>query len=203
MSKREEMPKVNAGSMADIAFLLLIFFLVTTSIETDSGIDRIMPPLTDSSDAKIKERNILRIEVNDRDELFVEEKLVQIEDLKEIAVGFLDNGGATLGTEDFCDYCRGHRDLTSSDNPSKAVISLTCQRETGYGAYITIQNELVAAYNELRNRESQRLFKEDYSKMVEHYESPGTPLLAKERLKERIQRIQKLFPQKIAEVKIE
>ncbi len=189
--------------MADIAFLLLIFFLVTTSIETDSGIDRIMPPLTDSSDAKIKERNILRIEVNDRDELFVEEKLVQIEDLKEIAVGFLDNGGATLGTEDFCDYCRGHRDLTSSDNPSKAVISLTCQRETGYGAYITIQNELVAAYNELRNRESQRLFKEDYSKMVEHYESPGTPLLAKERLKERIQRIQKLFPQKIAEVKIE
>ncbi|WP_422081802.1 ExbD/TolR family protein [Ulvibacterium sp.] len=203
MSKREEVPKVNAGSMADIAFLLLIFFLVTTSIETDKGIDRIMPPLIESPEAKIKERNILRIEVNDRDELLVEENLVEIKDLKKIAIDFLDNGGATRETEGFCDYCRGDRDLTSSDNPSKAIVSLTFKRETGYGTYITVQNELVAAYNQLRNRESQRLFKENYSTMVEQYEYPGTPLEVKEKLKERIKHIQNLFPQKIAEVKIE
>ncbi len=203
MSKREEVPKVNAGSMADIAFLLLIFFLVTTSIETDLGIGRIMPPLTDPPKAIIKEKNILRIELNDKNELLVEEKLVEIKDLKDIALDFLDNGGAARETSDFCDYCRGDRDFTSSDHPSKAIISLTCNRETGYGTYITVQNELIAAYNKLRNRESQRLFKENYSTMVEQYEYAGTPSAAKERLKERITHIQNLFPQKISEVKIE
>jgi hypothetical protein len=203
MSKRDEVPKVNAGSMADIAFLLLIFFLVTTSIETDLGIDRIMPPLTDPFKGKIQERNILRIELNDKNELLVEEKLVEIKDLKDIAIEFLDNGGVAREAADFCDYCKGNRDVSSSDYPSKAIISLTYKRETGYGTYITVQNELIAAYNKLRNRESQRLFKENYSTMMEQYEYAGTPSAAKERLKQRITHIQNLFPQKISEVKIE
>ncbi|WP_425235802.1 ExbD/TolR family protein [Ulvibacterium sp.] len=203
MSKREEVPKVNAGSMADIAFLLLIFFLVTTTIETDVGIDRIMPAMTDPFKGKILERNIFRIEVNNKNELRVEEELVEIEDLKGIVIDFLDNGGAAREALDFCDYCKGNRDVSSSDNPSKAIVSLSYTRETGYGMYITVQNELIAAYNQLRNRESQRLFQVSYSTLMEQYGHPGTSSVVKKRLKERIMKIQNLFPQKISEVKVE
>ncbi len=203
MSKREEVPKVNAGSMADIAFLLLIFFLATTTIETDVGIDRIMPAMTDPFKGKILERNIFRIEVNNKNELRVEEELVEIEDLKGIVIDFLDNGGATRETLDFCDYCKGNRDVSSSDNPSKAIVSLSYTRETGYGMYITVQNELIAAYNQLRNRESQRLFQVSYSTLMEQYEHPGTSSVVKKGLKEKITHIQNLFPQKISEVKVE
>lgn len=203
MSKRDEVPKVNAGSMADIAFLLLIFFLVTTTIETDVGIDRIMPAMTDPFKGKILERNIFRIEVNNKNELRVEEELVAIEDLKDIAIDFLDNGGAVREAPDFCDYCKGNRDVSSSDSPSKAIVSLSYGRETAYGMYITVQNELIAAYNKLRDRESQRLFQVNYSTLMEQYEHPATSLVVKERLKEKITHIQNLFPQKISEVKVE
>ena len=203
MSKRVEMPKVNAGSMADIAFLLLIFFLVTTSIETDAGIDRLMPPLNDETIADIKEKNLLRIQVDGSDQLLVGENLVDIGELRAIAVAFLDNGGAAQGTEEFCTYCEGARSPDSSDNPDKAIISLNCNRDTGYGTYITVQNELVGAYNQLRNREAQRLYQQDYTAMVEEYDHPGTPLVVKERLKRRIEKVQGLFPQIITEVKVE
>ena len=84
MAKRSA-PEVNAGSMADIAFLLLIFFLVTTTIETDSGLNRKLPPLEDQVDPPItREKNIFTVLVSKNDQLLVEEKLADIEDLRSL-----------------------------------------------------------------------------------------------------------------------
>ena len=145
-------PDVNAGSMADIAFLLLIFFLVTTTIETDSGINRKLPPMEDQIDPPIiREKNIFTVVVNKYSQILVEEKLTDIKDIRRLAMDFLDNGGGR--GDEACDYCKGDRNPRSSDNPDKAVISLKNDRETPYKSYIAVQNELVAAYNELRDRE--------------------------------------------------
>ena len=93
MSRRKA-PEVNAGSMADIAFLLLIFFLVTTTIETDSGLNRKLPPMEDVVDPPIiKERNIFTVVVNKYNQLLVEEKPLELVNLRAEAVKFLDNGG--------------------------------------------------------------------------------------------------------------
>jgi len=200
MARREGAPEVNAGSMADIAFLLLIFFLVTTTIETDAGLDRMLPPIEPPDDnVVIKQKNIFTVNVNRNGQLLVEEELMDIKDLRAAAVAFLDNGGLANGEEGYCTYCQGERDPASSDNPDKAIISLKNDRETKYSVYITVQNELVAAYNELRNRESNRLFGRDFTDMEREYLDPKTPDSEKEKLKEKVQRIQGLFPQKLSE----
>ncbi len=197
MSKRG-IPEVNAGSMADIAFLLLIFFLVTTTIETDAGLDRKLPPLEPpDTDVVIKKKNILQVIVNKNNQLLADEKLIQLKDLRKVAVDFLDNGGGT--GEDACSYCKGKRDPNSSDNPDKAIISLQNDRETKYSTYIAVQNELVAAYNELRDREAQRIFGRSFTDMQTEYSDPKTDDGIKEELKPKLERIQKLFPQKLSE----
>jgi biopolymer transport protein ExbD len=196
---RRSVPEVNAGSMADIAFLLLIFFLVTTTIEIDAGIDRKLPPLEQiDQEIVIKKRNILEVVVNKNNQLLVEEKLVPLKDLRKVAMEFLDNGGGT--GEDACDYCRGKKDPESSDNPhTAAVISLQNDRETSYKTYIAVQNELVGAYNELRNREAQRLYRRDYTIMEAEFKDPRTSQAMKDRLKPELERIQNMYPQKISE----
>ncbi|WP_132066258.1 ExbD/TolR family protein, partial [Aquimarina spinulae] len=148
---RRAAPEVNAGSMADIAFLLLIFFLVTTTIETDTGISRKLPPPQEEEiePPVLKQKNIFVVELNKNNDLLVEEAPMELKDLREAAIKFLDNGGGR--GEEACSYCQGDRDPSSSDNPTKAVISLNNNRETNYGAYIAVQNELVAAYTTLRN----------------------------------------------------
>ena len=181
---RRSSPEVNAGSMADIAFLLLIFFLVTTTIETDSGISRKLPPMEESEeDVVIKQKNIFTVLLNGKDQLLVEDELMVLEDLRESAIEFLDNGGGT--GEDACTYCKGKRDPKSSDNPDKAIISLKNERETSYAIYISVQNELVAAYTHLRNIRAQELYGESYSEMMKNYKDVNWPG-SKEKLKENI-----------------
>ncbi len=196
---RREVPEVNAGSMADIAFLLLIFFLVTTTIEKDSGIARQLPPLEENDDeVNIRERNLFIVNVNKNDQLLVNEKPMELKDLRQAAIDFIDNGGAPNGTADYCDFCQGLRDPKSSDNPDKAIISLQNDRLTSYKMYIAVQNELVAAYNELRNRESQRLFGWDYTE-VKNAISEGNYRGNVEQAEERLREIQKMIPQKLSE----
>jgi biopolymer transport protein ExbD len=200
MPKRGAPPEVNAGSMADIAFLLLIFFLVTTTIETDAGLDRMLPPIEPpDTDVIIKQKNIFQVSINRDGQLLADEELTNIKDLRAKAIAFLDNGGAPSGTPDYCSYCKGKRDASSSDSPAKAIISLKNDRETKYGTYITVQNELVGAYNDLRNREAQRLYKTDFTDMEAEYLNPETPDNVREELKEKVKRIQDLFPQKLSE----
>ena len=200
MAKRSA-PEVNAGSMADIAFLLLIFFLVTTTIETDSGINRKLPPIEDVEDPPIiKEKNIFTVVVNKNNQLLVEEELIDVSDLRSMAIEFLDNGGGE--GEEACDYCQGDRDPKSSDNPDKAIISLKNDRETSYKIYIAVQNELVAAYNDLRDREFNRLFPNESMSFVEankKYSDPRTSSDEKERLKPKLDEVKLMFPQKLSE----
>ena len=201
MPKRGAPPEVNAGSMADIAFLLLIFFLVTTTIETDAGLDRMLPPIEPpETDVVIKQKNIFVVIINKNGQLFADEELVEVSELRKKAMAFLDNGGAAYGTPDYCDYCsEGARNPSSSDNPSKAIISLKNDRETPYGTYITVQNEIVGAYNDLRNREAKRLYKRKFTDMEAAYLNPETPEGLKDDLKKKIKIIQDLFPQKFSE----
>ena len=198
---RRKSPEVNAGSMADIAFLLSIFFLVTTTIETDSGINRKLPPMEEQIDPPIiRQKNIFTVVVNKNNQLLVEEELTDIKDLRNLAVDFLDNGGGS--GEEACDYCQGNRDPRSSDNPDKAIISLKNDRETEYKVYIAVQNELVAAYNVLRNREFARLYPNEALTYVEadlRYSDPRTSADDKSSLKEKLDVIKALYPQKLSE----
>jgi biopolymer transport protein ExbD len=199
MAKRSA-PQVNAGSMADIAFLLLIFFLVTTTIETDSGINRKLPPIEDKPETppEIKMKNIFTVMVNKNDQLLVEDQLMELSELREAAIAFLDNGG-----DGSCDHCKGAKDIASSDNPDKAIISLQNDSETSYKAYISVQNELVAAYYFLRDRECMIKYGKTYRELETMFDDPRTRNTLSEvqfkKLEERIKEIQQLFPQKLSE----
>ncbi len=156
-------PEINAGSMADIAFLLLIFFLVTTTMDVDSGISTKLPPWQPDEQEPpppIKQKNLFTVLVNRNDQLLVEDNYADIRDLRTLAKEFLDNNGD--GT---CEYCQGRRDPASSDNPSKAIISLQNDRQTSYDIYIAVQNELVAAINELRNELAERQYGKSYDEL--------------------------------------
>lgn len=152
---RREAPEINAGSMADIAFLLLIFFLVTTTMDVDKGISRKLPPIVEDPIDKpppIKEKNVFVVLINSQDNLFVEDDYMGIEKLREAAKEFISNFG---------------KDPASSDNPQKAVISLQNDRGTSYEMFIAVQNELTAAYTELRDEESQKRFGKPFSELSE------------------------------------
>lgn len=199
MAKRSA-PEVNAGSMADIAFLLLIFFLVTTTIASDTGINRKLPPKFDKENItppKIKEKNLFNVIVNKNNQLLVEDENMELKDLREAAIAFLDNGGGDADSGK-CAYCRGKKDAESSDNPNKAVISVQNSRQTNYGTYIGIQNELVAAYTFLRNREAKRLYGETYVSLQARYKDVND-LEDKDEVKAKIDAVKKLFPEKISE----
>lgn len=201
---RRSAPEVNAGSMADIAFLLLIFFLVTTTIEVDSGIKRkLPPPAPEEQEAPpIKEKNIFQVLVNKNDQLLVEEKPMEVKDLTKAAIEFLDNGGGDT-PRTACGYCQGKKDPASSDNPDKAVISLVNDRQASYSMYITVMDQLVKAYTTLRNREAKRLYGVSYEELKA--EKDGWPETEKEdnpdyeKLVEKIEKVEELFPGKLSE----
>jgi biopolymer transport protein ExbD len=194
MAKRAA-PEVNAGSMADIAFLLLIFFLVTTTIETDSGINRKLPPMEEQTDPPvIKQKNIFTVIVNKNNDLLVEDEPMELKDLRSAAIAFLDNGG-----DRSCDYCTGAKSPESSDNPDKAIISLANDRETTYETYIAVQNELVAAYNDLRNKRAEMLFGQSFIEMEANAKDVNWPG-NKDALKKKIDQIKAEYPQKLSEV---
>ncbi|MBO3115493.1 biopolymer transporter ExbD [Winogradskyella sp. DF17] len=198
MAKRAA-PEVNAGSMADIAFLLLIFFLVTTTIEKDKGILRSLPPIDDSETEPpiIKQKNLFTVLINRNNQLLVEDEQMELKDLRQAAIDFLDNGGGENADGEKCDYCRGERDPSSSDHPDKAIISMKHDRETSYEQYIEVQNELVAAYNILREREAQRLYNRSFESMLAEKEK--NQFKKDDKLNEQIETIKKMFPMKLSE----
>lgn len=142
--KKRGSTEINASSMADIAFLLLIFFLVTTTIDQDKGILHGLPPWSDEPppDIELREKNVLEILVNSNNQLLVEGTYMDISGLREIAVKHISNNG---------------RLPNFSESPKKAIISLKNDRGTSYDIYIQIQNELKAAYTELRDIEADKL----------------------------------------------
>ena len=163
--KKRSMPGINSSSTADIAFMLLIFFLTTTSMDTDKGLARRLPPPPDPNMQQdniiVKERNILQVRINKDNQLMVGSDYMEVAQLRAKAKEFIANpnddanlpekhvkdipllGGACMVTE-------------------KHVISVTNDVGTSYQVYIDVQNELVAAYNELRNEMALARFGKEY-----------------------------------------
>lgn len=196
---RRETPEINAGSMADIAFLLLIFFLVTTTMDVDSGISKKLsekPPI-DYEPPIIKERNIFEVNINRNNEMLVEGETMKIGELKEAAIKFIDNGGGEGKPEEDgtpgkpCDYCKGARSVSSSDHPNKAIISVQSDRGTEYGMYIKVQNELLRAYTELRNRLALEKYNVSYEQLEEDYKNDRS----NEVLKKKVEFVKTRYPQ--------
>ncbi len=162
MRNRKTLPEINAGSTADIAFLLLIFFLVTTTFPNEQGIVRKLPKPCLSGDCSIplKERNLLRISINEKGDYLLGEKLTPFGELTTSIKSFLDNNG-----DGSCTYCLGAGDPEASENPAKAVIVVSSHRNTKYEDYINLQSKLSTAYFELREQFSLSNFKKPLSKL--------------------------------------
>ncbi len=139
-------------------------------------------------------KNIFTVLVNKNDQLLVEDQIMELSELREAAIAFLDNGG-----DGSCTYCKGAKDPASSDNPDKAIISLQNDAETSYKAYISVQNELVAAYYFLRDRECKAKYGKTFRELEAIYEDPKTKESTRERVEPLIKDIQALFPQKLSE----
>lgn len=203
MSRRET-PEINAGSMADIAFLLLIFFLVTTTMNVDSGISKKLSekPPPDYKPPIIKEKNIFEVNINRNNELLVEGERMEMKDLREAAIKFIDNGGGvgkpgedgTPGQP--CDYCKGEKSESSSDHPNKAIISVQSDRGTEYGTYIEVQNELLRAYTVLRNRLAKERYGMLYTELEKAYKDSQRQ---DEDLKKKVEDIKTSYPQIISD----
>lgn len=196
---KNTLPEVNAGSMADIAFLLLIFFLVTASIENDAGLNRILPQENTKTAINIKKRNLLEISINPQNDLMVKGEIIELKDLRDMTIAFLDNGGLLEGGEGFCRYCQGKRSNELSESPNNAIISLWTSRTSDYAFYVSVQNEIIGAYNFLRNREGQKLYTIDYESLVSDYNRAEVTVSEKSILKNNIETLRDMYPQKIVE----
>ena len=145
---RRSLNSNSAGTMADIAFLLLIFFLVTTTIESDKGIKRSLPPISEGPPINLNKRNVLVVNANGNDQLLVGSELTEIADLREICKGFITNNGK-------------RRDWSLS--PQVATISIQNDVKASYDFYVGLQNEIAAAYRELRNEYARAKYGKEFN----------------------------------------
>lgn len=175
MAKRP-LQEINAGSMADIAFLLLIFFLVATTMDVDTGISRLLPPMPEKDqkvETEVKERNVLVVLLNKDDQLMVEGEIMNLDELKNKTIEFFsnptDDPSLPERSMEIIDFPPG----VSSSFPqgtvelpvSKGVVSLQNDRSTTYGRYLRVQDVLVAAVNDLRNQFAREHFGRSYDAM--------------------------------------
>jgi len=183
---RRKTPEINGGSLADIAFLLLIFFLVTTTMDVDTGIARKLPPMPETNEQKvdidIKKRNVCVVLINSQDKLLFRNRHMKVEDLREAAKEFIKN---ELDDEDLPEKeAKFIKELGKEVMVPKGVISLQNDRGTSYGIYIMVQNELVAAYNEVRDEAAMKYFgKQKFDDLTE-YEQEGIKALYPQRISE-------------------
>ncbi len=185
MGKKRKTSEINSSSMADIAFLLLIFFLVTTSMSTSTGLSRRLPPPLPKDQVippvDVNKRNIFVVKVNSQNQLMVQGELMELRDLRERAKDFIknenDEPNLPVRTEENIPLL-GLMSVTKDH-----VISLQNDVDTQYQAYINVQNELVAAYNELRNELSKEKFGARYDDLNEDQQKA----------------VQSVYPQKISE----
>lgn len=185
MGKKRKTSEINSSSMADIAFLLLIFFLVTTSMSTSTGLSRRLPaPLPKDvvvPPVDINKRNIFVVKVNSLNQLQVQGELMDIHDLRKKAKEFIknDNNEDNLPVRSLINVpLIGDIEVTKDH-----VISLQNDVDTQYQIYISVQNELVAAYNELRNELAKQKFGTTYDELKEDQQKA----------------VQTVYPQKISE----
>jgi biopolymer transport protein ExbD len=168
--KKRDPAEIPSSSLADIAFLLLIFFLVTTTIDVDTGIGLVLPPPPDPAQEPppIKEKNMMKILVNSQGMILMNEKPAALTEVKDLLKKFIDNKGV---------------DPALSDSPDKAIVSLKTDKQTPYRIYIDVLDEVKGSYRDLRNSLSMARFGVPYDKLS----------------KENQKNINESYPQKISE----
>ncbi len=170
---RRAAPEINAGSMADIAFLLLIFFLVTTTMDVDTGITRKLPPPVEDQveDIVVKDRNILKVLINSHDRLLIDGKAGDISMLKHKAKDFMS---IHRNDASYPEYKPKHIEELGIDiEASQGIISLKNDRGTSYEMYIAVQNELASAFHEMKDDLSLRLFGLKYDQLIDKNKIKG------------------------------
>lgn len=173
---KRQIQEINAGSMADIAFLLLIFFLVATTMNVDTGLVRMLPPMPPENqkqeDIKVKERNLFLVFINGRGDIMAgasgKQEPIDLHQLTERTKEFIVN---PMDDENLPE--KVNRDIELPDGSkwvypvSEGVVSLQTTRDTGYQSYIMVQNELTRAFNEVRDEVAQRKFGAKFSDLPE------------------------------------
>lgn len=166
MAKRN-IQEINAGSMADIAFLLLIFYLVSTTMNVDSGLQRMLPQMADEKNQeanKTKKRNTMLVFLSANDDLMVQNRRMSIGELKDFTKEFILNPN---NSEEMPEKEIVNIDLIGEYPIAKGIISLQNDRSTSYDMYIQVQNELVRAYNEVRDELASQKFNKKLADLTE------------------------------------
>ncbi len=162
--------EIPMSSLADIAFLLLVFFLVVTTIDVDTGIGMILPPIPDDIEPPpVRERNLMNILVNAQGMVLINEEPAAIANVRDQVRRFIDNHGA---------------DPNLSESPDDAIVSIKTDRRTPYNVYIDMLDEVMGAYEELRHEASMDRF--------------GVPFTSLEQGSERRAEIQEMYPKQIS-----
>lgn len=149
--RSREMAEVPQAGMADIAFLLLIFFLVVTTIDVDTGIGMQLPPPPDPDQEPppIRERNLMNILVNAQGQILINEQSAGIQQVRQLVMDFVDNENRA-------------QDPNLSESPRQAIVSIKTDRQTPYRIYINMLDEVIGAYRQLRDEASMREFGVNY-----------------------------------------
>ena len=186
MGKKRKTPGINGSSSADIAFMLLIFFLITTSMDTDQGLARRLPPPVpkdqkNDTDVDIKKRSLLVVLVSSTNQVLCGNEVTDVKQLKDKVKEFIDNpyNDANKPEKVEVDVPFFGKTMVTKNH----VISLQNDRGTSYQAYIDVQNELAAAYNELRDDISKKKFGKAFMDLNEDEQKA----------------VQMIYPQKISE----
>ena len=173
---KRKIQEINAGSMADIAFLLLIFFLVATTMNTDTGLMRMLPPMPPENqqqeEIKVKERNLFLVFINGRGDIMAgaagKQEAIDLRQLKDRTKEFILN---PLDDENLPEKVDREIDMADGSKwtypVSEGVVSLQTTRDTGYQAYIMVQNELTRAFNEVRDEVAMRKFGSKFADLPE------------------------------------
>ena len=184
--KKRKTPGINGSSSADIAFMLLIFFLITTSMDTDQGLARRLPPPVPKDQKKneemdIKKRNIMVVLINSNNQILCNNEFIDIKQLKEKVRTFIENpyNDEHMPEKTEVDVPFFGKQMVTKNH----VISLQNDRGTEYQAYIDVQNELARAYNELRDEVSKKKFGKNFADLDEEQQKA----------------VQMIYPQKISE----
>ena len=173
---KRKTPEINAGSQADIAFLLLIFFLVATTMNTDTGLTRMLPPMPPEDqkqeEIKVKERNLFLVLISGSGNIMAgvpgKQELITLGQLKDKAKEFITNPFDDENLPEKID-----KEITLPDGStwvypvSEGVVSLQTTRDTNYQSYIMVQNELTRAFNEVRDEVAQRKFGSKFAELNE------------------------------------
>ena len=168
--KKRKVPSLNASSTADISFILLIFFLVTTSMDTDAGLARRLPPPPEDEQAEmdVKERNVLNVKVNAAGQIMCGGDFIEIDQLCDKAKEFVKNDANSPNLPE--KHLKNSPLLGQCAVTDKHVISVQTDRGTPYNVYFQVQNELVRAYNELRDELSKAKFGRVYAALDEDHQ---------------------------------